>query len=37
MITALQAPQTVALDELRIETRFPADATTTDASRHLLS
>jgi len=37
MITALQAPQTVALDELRIETWFPTDATTTDACRHLLS
>lgn len=36
MITALQAPQTVALDELRIETWFPTEAATADACRALL-
>ncbi len=35
MITALQAPQTVALDELRIETWFPTDTATADACRAL--
>lgn len=35
MVTAFQAPQTVTLDELRIETWFPTDATTTEACRAL--
>lgn len=35
MVTALQAPQTVMLDELRIETWFPSDAATADACRAL--
>jgi hypothetical protein len=36
MVTALQAPQTVMLDELRIETWFPSDAATADACRALV-
>lgn len=36
MVTALQAPQTVALDELRIETWFPTDAATADGCRKLV-
>ncbi len=36
MVTALQAPQTVMLDELRIETWFPTDAATADACRALV-
>jgi transcriptional regulator with XRE-family HTH domain len=35
MVTALQAPQTVMLDELRIEAWFPTDAATADACRGL--
>lgn len=35
MITAFQAPQTVLLDELRIETWFPSDAATAEACRAL--
>lgn len=35
MMTALQAPQTVALDELRIETWFPTGTATADACRAL--
>lgn len=35
MVTALQAPQTVALDELRIESWFPTDAATAEACRGL--
>ncbi len=35
MITAFQAPQSVVLDELRIETWFPSDAATADACRAL--
>ncbi|HJK97724.1 MAG TPA: helix-turn-helix transcriptional regulator [Polyangiaceae bacterium LLY-WYZ-14_1] len=35
MITAFQAPQTVLLDELRIETWFPADTATGEACRML--
>jgi transcriptional regulator with XRE-family HTH domain len=35
MVTAFQAPQTVLLDELRIEAWFPCDAATTDACRAL--
>lgn len=35
MVTALQAPQTVALEELRIETWFPTDEATADACRAL--
>ena len=37
MVTALQAPQTVALDELRIETWFPSDAATAEACHALLA
>ncbi len=33
MVTALQAPQAVQLDELRIETWFPSDAATAEACR----
>ena len=35
MVTALQAPQTVALEELRIETWFPTDDATAQACRAL--
>lgn len=35
MVTALQAPQLVRLDELRIETWFPADDATAEACRAL--
>lgn len=35
MVTVFQAPQTVLLDELRIETWFPSDAATADACREL--
>ena len=35
MVTSLQAPQTVTLDELRIETWFPMDAATTLACTQL--
>lgn len=35
LVTAFQAPQAVALDELRIETWFPHDAATADACRRL--
>ncbi|MFK7987720.1 MAG: helix-turn-helix domain-containing protein [Sandaracinaceae bacterium] len=35
LITAFQAPQAVLLDELRIETWFPADDTTADVCRAL--
>jgi len=37
MVTALQAPQMVMLDELRIETWFPADDATTEACRVLVA
>ena len=36
MVTALQAPQIVTLDELRIETWFPCDRATADACHALL-
>jgi hypothetical protein len=35
MVTALQAPQLVRLDDLRIESWFPIDAATADACRAL--
>ena len=35
MITAFQAPQNVAVEQLRIETWFPYDAATTEACRAL--
>lgn len=35
MVTAFQAPQTVMLDELRIETWFPCDGETAEACREL--
>lgn len=35
MVTAFQAPQTVMLDELRIETWFPCDGETAAACREL--
>jgi hypothetical protein len=35
-ITAFQAPQTVSLDELRIETWYPCDAATAAACRALV-
>jgi len=37
MVTALQAPQTVVLDELRIETWFPSNADTAQVCRELAS
>ncbi|MEM1347789.1 MAG: helix-turn-helix transcriptional regulator [Myxococcota bacterium] len=37
MVTALQAPQTVVLDELRIETWFPVDAETAHVCQELAS
>ncbi len=36
MVTAFQAPQAVALDELRIETWFPGNAATAEACRALV-
>lgn len=36
MVTAFQAPQTVMLDELRIETWFPQDEATAKACRELM-
>lgn len=35
MVTAFQAPQSVLLDEVRIETWFPSDIATADACRAL--